>query len=221
MLEIRRTPTPPALDAAWDAPPWPQAETVEIANFRPESSDHRPRTQARLLYDARAIYGMFRVQDRFVRCVHTGFQAPVCRDSCVEFFLQPKGSGGYFNFEMNCGGALLSSWITDPRRTADGFEEFQMLPIEDLRRITVRTSLPERVQPEIQAPIVWTAAFSIPFELLEKYAGDLGEIPGQVWRGNLYKCGDDTSHPHWAAWMPVDELNFHLPRCFGPIRFAE
>ena len=42
----------------------------------------------------------------------------------------------------------------------------------------------------------------------------------QAWRGNLYKCGDRTSHPHWAAWSPVDELNFHLPRCFGTLRFV-
>jgi hypothetical protein len=43
---------------------------------------------------------------------------------------------------------------------------------------------------------------------------------GNLWRANFYKCGDDTSHPHWAAWSPVDELNFHLPRCFGRLGFA-
>ena len=43
---------------------------------------------------------------------------------------------------------------------------------------------------------------------------------GQVWRGNFFKCAEDISHPHWAAWSPVDEFNFHLPRCFGTIQFA-
>jgi hypothetical protein len=31
---------------------------------------------------------------------------------------------------------------------------------------------------------------------------------------------EENSHPHWAAWAPVDEFNFHLPRCFGELRFA-
>jgi hypothetical protein len=54
--------------------------------------------------------------------------------------------------------------------------------------------------------------------VLERYVGPLAPLAGQVWRGNFYKCGDRTSHPHWAAWSPVDELNFHLPRCFGALR---
>ncbi|MEW6117215.1 MAG: carbohydrate-binding family 9-like protein, partial [Nitrospirota bacterium] len=39
------------------------------------------------------------------------------------------------------------------------------------------------------------------------------------WRANFYKCGDATSHPHWASWAPVEALNFHLPHCFGTICF--
>jgi len=220
MLRIHRTPTPPSLAGDWNGPVWSRAETAEIGHFRPESSDHRPRTQARLLYDDRAIYGIFRVEDRYVRCVHTGYQAPVCRDSCVEFFIQPHGRGGYFNFEFNCGGSLLSNWITDWRRTPDAFEEYRPLDVEDLEKVQIFHSMPERVEPEIADPLVWTLEFAVPFEILAKYAGPLGDIPGQVWRGNLYKCGDETSHPHWAAWSPVDELNFHLPRCFGPMQFV-
>jgi hypothetical protein len=47
----------------------------------------------------------------------------------------------------------------------------------------------------------------------------LGKIGGQSWRGNFFKCAEEISHPHWASWSPVDELNFHLPRCFGTIHF--
>ena len=45
---------------------------------------------------------------------------------------------------------------------------------------------------------------------------------GQVWRANLYKCGDQTSHPHWASWAPIGEaLNFHQPGFFGGLDLAE
>ena len=50
--------------------------------------------------------------------------------------------------------------------------------------------------------------------------GPIGAASGQVWRGNFFKCAEDISHPHWAAWSPVDEFNFHLPRCFGAIQLA-
>ncbi|MCD6337129.1 MAG: hypothetical protein J7M01_02720, partial [Candidatus Marinimicrobia bacterium] len=38
--------------------------------------------------------------------------------------------------------------------------------------------------------------------------------------GNLYKCGDKTSHPHWASWSPIDKLNFHQPKHFGEFVFV-
>lgn len=162
---------------------------------------------------------MFHVQDRYVRCVRTDYGSEVWKDSCVEFFVQPKLEAGYFNFEFNCGGAFLCSYIVDPTRTPDGFKKFTKLPAEISRPIQVRTSLPRVVEPEIAEPSEWRLQFFIPFSLLEGFVGRLGEVAGQTWRGNVFKCAEDNSHPHWAAWSPVDEFNFHLPRCFGELRF--
>jgi hypothetical protein len=206
----------PRLEDGWDAPAWAAALPLEIACFRPEGSDHRPRTRARLAWDDDGLCGIFRVEDRHVRSVHTRFGDPVHRDSCVEIFLQPRPGHGYLNFEMNAGGALLASHVTDHRRTSDGFAAFTRLAEEDGRRVAVRSSLPPVVDPEVEAD--WELAFSIPKALLEKYVGPIGPMAGQAWRANLYKCGDGTSHPHWASWSPVDALNFHLPHCFGTLR---
>ena len=148
------------------------------------------------------------------------YQQEVWKDSCVEFFAQPKPDRGYFNFEFNCGGAFLCSYITNPERTPAGFKEFTQVPASLGQTIQARSSLPQRIDPEITTPVTWTLRFFIPFALFEHYLGPLGAIPGQTWRGNFYKCADETSHPHWAAWSPVDELNFHRPDCFGTLRFA-
>lgn len=218
--DIRRAATAPALNGHWEDGAWTGAATADIARFRSESSAHRPRVQARFLYDDAALYGIYRVEDRYVRCVHQGFQAPVCRDSCVEFFFQPDVGAGYFNFEFNCGGSFLCMYIRDSRRVADGFADYVMVRDEDGRKVQVWHSLPERVEPERESPTTWTLQFAIPYATLEPYTGPLGALSGRVWRGNFYKCGDQTSHPHWASWAPVDELNFHLPRCFAPLHFA-
>jgi hypothetical protein len=79
--------------------------------------------------------------------------------------------------------------------------------------------MPEIVEPEISAPTEWVLEFFIPLDLLEKYVGPIGEVQRQEWQANFYKCADGTSHPHWASWSPVAEFDFHLPRCFGTIRF--
>jgi len=203
----------------WDGPVWGMANALEIAHFRSESSGHRPRTRVKLLYDREGVHGIFHVRDRYVRCVRTEFQSLVCCDSCVEFFVQPKPDKGYFSFEFNCGGALLSYYITDPTRTADGFRKFVKLTVEDGQQIRIFHSLPPVVEPEIQEETEWVLEFFVPFALLEKYTGPLGVVAAQQWRANFFKCADETSHPHWASWSPLDELNFHLPRCFGTIVF--
>lgn len=211
----------PGLRDGWADDTWRPVPALPIAHFRPESSDHRPRTLVKLVADAQGLYGLFRVADRFIRCVHTGFQTPVYKDSCVEFFVQPCPDKGYFNFEFNCGGALLASYITDPRRTADGLAAFQPLTPEEGSRIAVQSSLPRLVAPEITDARTWQLAFRIPLDLMARYTGPISVATGDVWRANFYKCGDATSHPHWAAWCPVDALNFHLPHCFGRLRFGD
>jgi hypothetical protein len=216
---IRQAAAPPPPGAGWEHPAWQRADTLEVAHFRPEGSAHRPRTRARLLHAAGGLHGLFLVEDRHVRSVHTRFQDPVCEDSCVELFLEPREGHGYFNLEFNAGGTLHASHVRDPRRVPGGFAAFTRLTEDDARRVTVQASLPPVIDPEIGEPVTWRLGFFLPTAVLEAYVGPLGPLTGQVWRGNFYKCGDRTSHPHWAAWSPVDELNFHLPRCFGTLRF--
>lgn len=135
--------------------------------------------------------------------------------------MEPKVGGGYFNFEFNCGGAFLCSHITNPERVPGGFKEFTQVPREIAHAVQVRSSLPRLVEKEISDPITWILQFYIPLNLLEHFVGPLGNLPNQIWRGNFFKCAEEVSHPHWASWSPVDEFNFHLPRCFGMLRFAE
>jgi hypothetical protein len=217
---VNRLAEPPALSADWSAPAWQAAEIIRIEQFRPESSEHRPLTEARLLYSAEGIHGIFRAQDRYVRCVHTQFQDMVCKDSCVEVYFHPRPELGYLNLEMSGNGTLLSYYITDAERAPGGFKEFVKLTPEQGRQVAIRSTLPAVVEPELSEPTEWCLQFFLPFALLEAYVGPLGTLSGQAWRCNLFKCADETSHPHWASWQPVPELNFHMPENFGVIRFA-
>jgi hypothetical protein len=212
--------TPP-LDAAAADAAWRAAQVAAVDHFHAAGSPHRPVVRSRLLYDRTHLYLRHDVEDRYVVCRATEFQGPVWQDSCVEFFVQPKPEAGYFSFEINCGGTLLSYYIEDPTRTPDGFARFAKLKPDEGRRIAIHHSLPPVVDPEQSGPLAWWIAAAIPLEVLEGYVGPLGELPGQVWRGNFFKCADASSQPHWAAWSPIgEELNFHQPRFFAPLRFA-
>ena len=210
---------PRALTPDWNATVWQNSETLHIANFRPESSVHRPRTVARLIHVENGLLGIFKVEDRFVRCVRTEYMDEVWKDSCVEFFVQPKPEGGYFNFEFNCGGAFLACFIRDHARVSGGFKDFVRIPYELAKDVIVQPSLPRRIDPEIVEAVDWTLSFFIPFSVLEHYIGPIKVFGGDKWRGNFFKCAEENSHPHWASWSPVTEFNFHLPACFGTLEF--
>ncbi|HQL00453.1 MAG TPA: carbohydrate-binding family 9-like protein [Smithellaceae bacterium] len=219
LYRIQRTWTVPDLTGNRQGDVWRNAAPLSVDYFCPESSSHRPVTGCKLLYDQAALYGLFRVEDRYVRAVSTAFQSDVYLDSCVELFLEPVSGGGYFNFEFNCAGALLASYVTDPTRVNGRVASCVALSPEDDAAIARVSSLPGVIDPEISAPTAWSLAFALPFSILKKYSPRASAAPGSVWRGNFYKCGDATSHPHWASWSPLTERNFHLPECFGKLIF--
>ena len=200
---------------------WQEANWVRIDSFLPESSAHRPETRVALLYDDQGIYGRFQVHDRFVRCLHTEFRSPVYQDACVEFFVQPADARSYFNFEFNACGTLLAGLVLNPERDETGKPK-SVLPLQqsDLTGIKIRSSLQGPIKEEITDSVDWELEFFISFNMLSRYISDMKRPTGGMhWRCNFFKCAENNSHPHWASWAPVPELNFHLPEYFGELIF--
>lgn len=225
---VKRAASKPALDGNWNSPVWAAANTLEIANFFehvPEGvpdKDFKPRTQARVLYDNDGLYLFFRVEDKYVRSIATEYRGKVWEDACAEFFVQPKADRGYFNFEINCGGTMLLSYHENPDWKGESLRNAGGVPWELAQQVKIFHSMPKVVDPEIAENTTWVLEYFIPFSLLEAYIGDIGNPAGQTWRANFYKCAETNSHPHWASWSPiVDVLDFHTPRFFGILKFAE
>jgi hypothetical protein len=179
--------------------------------------EHRPLTQAKLAYDREALYVIFRVEDRYVLAATKERHGNVCQDSCVEFFFTPGTdlSAGYFNIEVNVGGTMLFHHQKTP--------EGPGVPIapEDCDAMTLAPSLPRIIDPEIAAPVTWTLEYRLPLDVLPRYCPVSRPAPGVIWRANLYKCADRTSHPHWLTWSEVHfpRPRFHVPEDFGELVF--
>lgn len=217
--KVARFASPPKGAVGWDEPPWQDIPAELIRNYMgSKKPEHFPRTEVKLSYDDLAIHVMFRVVDRYVRAVAARHQDNVWADSCVEFFFTPDPdvSKGYFNIEMNCGGTMLFHF----QPGAAGQDRI-VIPRSECDRIISAHSLPRIVDPEIEKPVTWTVEFSIPILLLKNYCPLITPAPKVIWRANFYKCGDNTSHPHWLTWAPVDSLkpNFHMPQSFGILEF--
>lgn len=221
---IQRATQRPSLKGQWEEAPWRSANVITLTNFQAQSKSRHPRVEAKMVYQDNGLFVFFRVFDKYIRCVQTNYQASVCGDSCVEFFVEPKPGRGYFNFEINGGGTLLLSFQEQLPSQPGAHITYKRcdVPWEFGRQVVIYHSLPPVVDPEIEVDTEWRIEYFIPFTIFEHYLGPLGPIPGQVWRANFYKCADKTSHPHWITWAPLGTiLNFHLPQYFAPIRFQE
>ena len=209
--------TPSSVTHCFDDPAWVTLPTGSLDYVVPRSSDHHPHVQYRLAYDAGGLSVRFRVEDCFVRSVVTEVNEQVCTDSCVELFLQPTPAG-YFNMEVNAGGTMLMYYIEDATSIpGKGLAKFTPVSPTDIATIPIVSSLPRVIDPEISSPVRWEVGWYVPFSLLARYAGPFATTPGTVWRGNLYKCGDRTSHPHWLCWAPITGTTFHDPASFGSL----
>jgi hypothetical protein len=216
VYHVKKVNEPVAIDGTWDAGLWKNVTPLDINLYMGEKPEHQPKTQAKVLYDANAIYVTFRVEDKYVRAV-AAHQGPVCTDSCAEFFFTPgtDTAKGYFNIEMNCGGTMLFHHQIVPRVDSKDISQ------TDCDKMTVYHSLPKNIDPEIKEPTTWIVQYRLPFDILENYAKIVRPAPGVVWRANFYKCADHTSHPHWLTWAKVNRPtpNFHVPECFGKLIF--
>jgi Carbohydrate-binding family 9 len=217
---IRRALLASSDDLRLEDPGWLRAEELELSHFHSRSSDHHPRTRVRILHDEANLFIRFEVDDRYVISRKTQYQEMVCLDSCVEFFFQPKPEMGHFNLEINCGGTFLFYYVDDPRRLPTGLAKFTPVGPEIASQIQILHSMPSVVVPERAEPTRWVIGCRVPFSVLEGFIGPIGKVSQTTWRGNLYKCADHSSHPHWGSWSPLGEvLNFHDREHFGLLAF--
>ena len=206
--------TPPAAGTTYDQSPWKEIQALAVNDFNQKSSAHHPQTEVKIAVSPASLHLRWRIHDRFVASRKTAMNSDICADSCVEAFFAPAGSNGYINLEINAGGVPHASFV-DQR----GIKFRQLLSEDDLRTITIHSSMPSVIEPEIATPVTWEVGADIPLELMRKYAGPAVDFTGQ-WRGNFYKCADETSAPHWASWSPLGGyLNFHRPDRFGYLEF--
>lgn len=135
------------------------------------------------------------------RAVCKNFNDPVYTDSCLEFFaaFDPE-SDRYVNIEMNSLGASLATLRTKDGRIAE-FDKLIGVP---------------KIKAEVYSDR-WSVEFKLGFNDIAVLFPNAVLKSGTVFRGNFYKCGDETDVPHFGMWneVAVDKPSFHQPDFFG------
>lgn len=147
--------------------------------------------------------------EKHPRAVYTDYNQPIYTDSCLEFFATWDNTADkYLNMEMNARGALLS---------CVGKDRYERVPTLD-----VCGALPD-VEGFV-ADEEWGIMACIPFSVIKGVYGIDADAfaPGYTFRGNFYKCGDDTAVPHYGSWSRVgtEKPDFHRPEYFGKLVIA-
>lgn len=155
-------------------------------------------------YDELALYVDFTTRNAPYICERTADQEAVCRDSCVEFFLQPDiDDPHYFNFEFNPLGVANASRRLDRHNATH-------LTADELALI-------QRIPGGLQPDGSWSLRVIIPWELLGVEPEN--KLP---MRGNFQACSDDAEPPYYLSWAPIPtgKPDYHRPEYFKPIVLA-
>ncbi|QIA09042.1 carbohydrate-binding family 9-like protein [Draconibacterium halophilum] len=187
-------------------------EAINILNWK-NAFPYIPGVLFRIAHTGNEIWLKFYVQEKNILAQETEINGDVYKDSTVEFFISLDGTN-YYNFEFNCIGTPHVGY--GPGRG----NRTPILP-ETLKQIDIESSLGKQPFAEKSGDFSWEMMICIPTQC---FAFDkIENLNGLEATGNFYKCGDETSDPHFVTWNAIDTENpdYHCPEFFGKISFED
>jgi hypothetical protein len=182
---------------------------ININNW--ENYAYKPQVTFKIAHTNTAILLDFYVREKYIRALETHTNGQVFKDSCVEFFIS-FDKLNYYNFEFSCIGTThLAYGLGKCNR--------QLVSNEIIHQIKKKSSLGDQPFSEKSGDFEWHLTTRIPVSC---FAFDyIKTLKGLNATANFYKCGDETTEPHYLSWKPIqaDNPNFHRPEFFGDIFF--
>lgn len=166
------------------------------------SYSYKPDVGFYLAHNDRFLFVYYEVSEKNIKAKYVKDNDAVWEDSCVEAFLTTDINEGYYNFEVNCIGTVLTGF-------GKGRENRTLLDENQMKSIKRASSFGKEVIGKDNLNGNWWLQLAIPFELI-------GVKKGQVIQANFYKCGDECKVPHFLSWRPIStpHPDFHQPTFF-------
>ena len=170
---------------------------------------YRPDLKFRIGHVKDEIWLKYYVTEKNILAMETRTNGDVYKDSTVEFFISVDGKN-YYNFEFSCIGTIHLAH-------GEGRNNRKMIDPEIVEKIEIESSLGNQPFEEKSGNFTWEMMIRIPVEC---FAFDkIKTVQGLKATANFYKCGDETSEPHFVTWNPIgtDNPDYHCPEYFGNI----
>lgn len=187
-----------------------ESQSIACNNW-PEEFAYAPDVKFHIAHNGNELFLKFEVIEQYTMAKIATDNGEVWTDSCVEFFIALDDTG-YYNFEFSCIGKALLGFRKEKPHATHGTTEI----MQTIKRYSTLGS--ENFE-EANGNNVWELTVAIPASSLFRH--HLKNWTGVKATANVYKCGDNLSHPHYLSWKPIDTPtpNFHVARCFSEVEF--
>ena len=200
-------------------------QKVACVNW-PKEFPYAPKMEVALAHTVDSLLLHYRVEEDCIRAAAEADGGRVWEDSCCEIFLQPSSPitqhpTPYFNIECNCAGTLLIGRGEDrhDRQPATAATLQSANRWSSLMKTAVSGENGRYTIPLKNGKFTWHMALVVPATAL--FDSGITVFSGQTLRGNIYKCGDCLTTPHFLSLFPIDtpQPDFHRPEFFGELTF--
>ena len=184
--------------------------SIDTLNWEKEYP-YKPDLKFRIGHTDNEIWLKFYVKEKNVLAQETRINGDVYKDSTVEFFIS-LDKINYYNFEFNCIG-------TPHVAHGPGRGNRNFVATDIVEQIERKSTLGTQPFAEKSGNFEWEMMIRIPSEC---FAFDkLKSFNGLKATANFYKCGDETSEPHFVSWNPIKTENpdYHCPQFFAEVEF--
>ncbi|MCY1719202.1 carbohydrate-binding family 9-like protein [Prolixibacteraceae bacterium Z1-6] len=183
---------------------------IDVLNWE-KAFPYKPDLKFRIGHTGDEIWLTYYVKEKNILAKETRINGDVYKDSTVEFFISVDGKN-YYNFEFNCIG-------TPHVAHGPGRGNRTFVKPETVQTIQIKSTLGNQPFDEKSGNFEWEMTIRIPITC---FAFDsIKSLDGLKATANFYKCGDETSDPHFVSWNPIKTENpdYHCPQFFGKVEF--
>ena len=183
---------------------------INILNWE-KAFPYKPGLKFRIGHTGNEIWLKYYVKEKNILAQETRINGDVYKDSTVEFFISVDGKN-YYNFEFSCIG-------TPHVAHGPGRGNRTFVDAQTVKEIKIESTLGTEPFAEKSGNFEWEMMIRIP---LKCFAFDeIETLNGLKATANFYKCGDETSDPHFVSWNPIKTENpdYHCPQFFGNVEF--
>ena len=173
---------------------------------------YKPEVYVSMGYGLNCLFLKYYVSEAVVKASYFKHNDPVCRDSCVEFFIAFDDEPAYYNCEWNAVGTCLLTY--GPTRN-----DRKVISEKLIAAIKYSTTLQNKQDADGKTQVYWDLTLMIPLETFSEHT--INSLSGKKCRVNFHKCGDDLPEPHFLTWSIIksEHPDFHLPEFFGECEF--